>query len=64
MTTAPLNPLRDNWPVVKNLLGLLLLVAAGVGLVFTAWDLDWHLGAALLSAGVGYAGWVAATSDS
>jgi len=62
VTTAP-HTFSINLLVVKNILGLLLLIAAVSGVVVAAWAVDWRLGLAVVSAPFGYPGWVLATSE-
>lgn len=49
--------------LVKNLLGLLLLVAAAGGLAAVAYCVDWRLGAAVTCVAVGGVGFLLATSE-
>lgn len=63
MTTEPVNPVRINPAVVKNVAGLLLLVVAAVLIGLPAWAVDWKFGMALSAVPVGYAGWSLATSE-
>lgn len=62
MTTTP-RSFQINVLVVKNLLGLLLLIACVAGVAVAAWAADWRLGLAAVSAALGYPGWLLATSE-
>lgn len=48
---------------MKNLVGLVLLIAAVAGVGTAAWATDWRLGLATFSTGVGFVGWLLATSE-
>ena len=52
-----------NWLLVKNLAGLLLMVAAAAGVLTAAWCTDPLLGVGVTSIPVGFAGWRLATSE-
>ncbi len=61
--TTPLDPLRANQALVKNLLGLLVMLAAIAAVVVTAWATDWRLGVVAIAAPTGYGGYLLATSE-
>lgn len=68
MTQQPLRPAtvveaNQQRLLVKNLLGLALLVLCGAGLVTLAYLTDWRLGTAALLAAGGVWGYVLATSE-
>lgn len=63
VTTAPQQDVRASSALVKNLAGLLLLIVAVAGVGTAAWATDWRLGLAALSGGVGFVGWLLATSE-